>query len=403
MLAAVRINRRVAFTGIAAVGSLYAGVNMRGSRRCLVGVNVAVVASLAVGVAAGDVSARALAAKAKLPPDLIALEQKMRTLRINSERGSLEETVTGDSLGGAGILESIASKPSGKGKGRSGGRKSTKAVIRDHNEQSIPLVTADFETSISPKLAIVRGQLLGSIPFQERVIGEQAYIRSPLLVQSDGSKPWLYVSPAEQAEERKRKEAEGSSTSLVPGPESEEAGFGRMIEMLAHARSVIEVGAREVDGQQTTEFEATLYSKQLTGSAKSKVSKAVKKALGGSRPKLDLYLASDGLPVRTRLQTRLGKAGLSIVTDILATEVPISVQPPPASETITQAELEKLEEQEASSTAIHESKREKKEARRFSACTQRLLPKGQKHLSARRFRKIVRECERIAKHPESKK
>lgn len=369
---------------------------MRGSRRHLVGVNVAFVASLAIGVVAGSIPARALAAKAKLPPDLVALEQKMRSLHINSERGSLEETVTGDSLGGDGILEAVSSKPSH--------RKQPTTHIRTGIKQSIPFATADFETSISPKLAIVRGQLFGSIPFQERVIGEQAYIRMPLLAQSDGSKPWLYVSPAEQAEEKKSKEAEGnnSSTSLVPGLESEEAGFGRTIEMLAHARSVIEVGAREVDGQETTEFEATLYGKQITGSAKSKASKAAKKALGGSRPKLDLYLASNGLPVRTALRTRLGSAGLSVVADILATEIPVSVQPPPASEIITEAELKKLQEQEAGSTATHLSKREKKEARRFDACMQRRLPKGHRHLSTRKFNKIWSECERIAKHPKSK-
>lgn len=371
---------------------------MRGSRRRLVGLNVAVVASLAVGVAAGDVSARALAAKAKLPPDLIALEQKMRTLRINSERGSLEEVLTGVSAGGKGILEAVSSKPSH--------RKRPITHIRTDSKQSIPFFTADFETSISPKLAVVRGELLGSISFQERVIGEQTYIRSPLLVQSDGNRPWLYVSPAEEAEEEKAKrEAEGksSSTSVVPGPEGAEAGFGKMIQMLAHARSVVEVGPREVDGQPTTEFEADLYPAQLAGKSNSKTSKAAEKALGRSKLTLDLYLASDGLPVRTRLQTRLGKVGLLVVADILATEIPVSVQPPPASETITQAELKKLEEQEAGSTAIHESKREKEEARRMGACISKRLSKRRNHVSERQFNKIAHECERISKRTKSKK
>lgn len=411
---------------------------MRGSLRRRAWLNAAAIASLVLGVALGSapavafaiaptpaplpivmprsmlngllglepVGAGADAAKAKLPPDLVAIEQKMRTLRINSERGSLEEILTGVSPGGEGILESVSSKPSrGRGKRRGDGAKRPTTVIPTRSKQSIPFFTADFETSISPRLAVVRGEILGTTPFQERVIGEQSYLRSPLLAQTDGNRPWLYVSPAELAEQEKAKkeaESDSPSTSVVPGPESTEAGFGKMIELLAHARSVIEVGPREVDGQQTTEFEAELYREQLTGRSKAKGSKAVKRASGPSKLKLDLYLSPEGLPVRTRLQTMLGKVGLSVIADILATEVPVSVQPPPAGEIITAPELKQLEEKEAGPALTHPSKRERRQARRFNACMQRHLPKGARHLSKRKLNKIWGECERIARHPKSK-
>ncbi len=331
---------------------------------------------------------------AKLPPDLIALEQKMGALHINSERGSLVEVLTGVPQGAKGLFEVTSSKPSRRRRKRSAPRRKPTVVrLTTHPKQSFPFLTADFEASVSPKLAVIRGEILGGLSFQERIIGEQVYTRSPLLAQSDRGKPWLYISPAEEAEakaESKKGTAAGESSpsSELPGPESAESGFGGLIKLLDHARSVIEVGPREVDGQQTIEFEAELRSAELGGGSSSKAPKPVKKALRRSELTLELYLASDGLPVRTRLQMTLGKVGLSVVSDILATEIPVSVLPPPASETITGAELKKYEEESAE---VHLTKRQRREIRRFEACVKRHRLR-ERVVSKRERKKILREC-----------
>ncbi len=351
---------------------------MRDLRRRLIWSYVVAISLLAAA------STAAASAKANLPPALVVLEQKMRALHINSERGSVVEVLTGVPLGGEGLLKPMSSKPS-----RHGG-KHTVVHLTTHPTQSFPFLTADFETSVVPKLTVVRGDIFGTISFQERVIGEQAYTRLSLFAQLDGGRPWIYVSPAELAEEEAQKSAEGGSASVspFPGAQSVESGFGKLIETIEHARSVSEVGPKEVDGQQTTEFEAKLNGGQLAGaSSASKISKAAKKALG--RSTLELFLAEDGLPVRTRIQTWVGKAGVSIVQDILATEIPVSVEQPPASETITEAELKEHEEK---SLEVHLTKRERKELRRFEACVRRHRPKGARAVTRREGKKILREC-----------
>ncbi len=72
------------------------------------------VASLAIGVGAASASA------AKLPTDLVALEQKMQALHVNSEQGTIVEVVSGASLGGEALLGLVSSKRSGHGRDRKG-------------------------------------------------------------------------------------------------------------------------------------------------------------------------------------------------------------------------------------------------------------------------------------------
>jgi hypothetical protein len=140
---------------------------------------IALVASMSIGAAAASASA------AKLPADLAELEQKMQALRINSERGTLVEVVSGASLGGEALLGLTSDKRSR----RKRDRKETVVHLTTHPKQSIPFVTADFEASVSPKLAVIRGTILGGLSFQERVIGEELYMRSPLLTAIGSGKP----------------------------------------------------------------------------------------------------------------------------------------------------------------------------------------------------------------------
>jgi hypothetical protein len=322
----------------------------------------------------------------------------MRALRINSERGSLMEILTGVPTVAKGLFE-LTSTKSGHRHTRSGGGPKPKVIhLKTGQTQSIPFINVDFEESISPRLAVLRGEILGAIPFQERVIGEQVYVRSQLFSESDKGRPWVYVSPAERAKEAEAKKAEGSSpASLVSGPSSAESGYGRLVDLLEHARSVVEVGKREVDGQQTTEFEAQLYQQQLMTKSGAKREKRLAKTLKSSKSTLDLFLAPDGLPVRTRLQIMHGQVGVSVVADIFATEIPISVQPPPAGETITKAELEKLQGQEPGGSLPPPTKQEQAADRHFVACVKKRLGKHPSKAPRRKLRRVLDECERSAK------
>lgn len=328
----------------------------------------------------------------------------MRTLHVNSERGTVVVSVSGVSLG-SGLFEAAPTKRS----------REVSAVERESDSLlrlplapplNVPLFTADFESSVSPRLAIVRAELLGVISFQLRIIGEQTYTRSSLfdLLDLGGNplKPWISESEAERAKEREGKKAEGESPLQSFG--GGEGGFGKLLASLAKARSIVEVGPAVIDGQQTTEFRAKLEQvvKRPVGSALLSSTSSSKNGPKRLSETLHVYIASNGLPVRVADEARIGKARLDATVDTLATEIPVSVQPPPASETITKVEQEKQQEEESRSLSTHLSKREREEARRFGACMNRRLSKHPRRVGKHKFNEIVRECERIAKHGQSK-
>lgn len=325
----------------------------------------------------------------------------MRTLHVNSERGTVVMSVSGVSLGG-GLFEAAPTK---------GSREVSAVELESDALLRLPLApplnvslfTADFESSVSPRLAIVRAEFLGVISIQLRIIGEQTYTRSSLfdLLDLGGNplKPWISESEAERAKEREGKKAEGESP--LPSPDGGEGGFGKLLASLAKARSIVEVGPAVIDGQQTTEFRAKLELtvKRPAGSALLILSSTGNSKNGTRRMSetLHLYIASDGLPVRVADEARIGKARLDATVDTLATEIPVSVQPPPASETITKAEQEMQQESEAGGGLHPPTKQEEVERRRFVACVRKRLGKHPSKASKRKLKQTFHECERIAK------
>lgn len=344
------------------------------------------------------------------PPKLAALERKMRALRVNSERGSVIVTLKGSPLGHGGrLLEPVSSHRSKRR--RAGAQSDTQAVVRLAQlavaqlptsrpvMKTFPFLTADFETSASPRLVVVRAELFGAIPFQMRQIGEQIYLRTPLLTPpAAGGRRWISISPAERAQQQAP--GKGSSSGSPFGtPEAPETGFDKVAELIGEARSAMKVGPATIDGQQTIEFKAKLDMRQrlrrLAASIPS-LSSSARQKLQRAKATLDLFIASSGVPVRTRIDVELGKTGIESSEDIVATEIPVLVTAPPASETISEAELKELQEQESGTHLRPLSKRERAEQRRFNACMNRRLPK-RKRLSERKFNKIWSECERATK------
>jgi hypothetical protein len=368
---------------------------LRGSQVAALGVCLAVLALLG---SPGDASA--LTPQGRLPSAFLALEQKMKALRLNTERGTIVESLSGVGFGNAGGLLEAAEGKQAPREGKVATATDPIVKLPLAPPMSIPLLTVDFESSVSPRLAIIRAELLGGISLQLRLIGEQEYERSPFLGLVVSDRPWVYITPAERAKERANNATEGASPVSAAG--EPEAGFAKLIAWLAKARSVVDIGPAVVNGQSTTEFRATLDLEKSASAANAGSSKPkLRKRLVREDETLDLYLASDGLPVRMHERVRIGKGRLDVTSDVLATEVPVSVTAPPASETISQAELEKQEE-ESGSAFTHLSKREREEARRFGACMSRRFSKHGKHVSKSEFYKIVRECERISKLPKSK-
>lgn len=359
--------------------------------------NAAVGACLALVVLlASPVGAVAGAPRPKLPPALVALEQKMTMLRINTERGTIVESLSGVSLADARSLLEVADAKQPRQKGKAGASSDAAIQLPLSPPLGIPMLTADFEVSDSPRLLLMRAEVLGALSLQVRVIGEQEYERSSLLDLLFGSsKPWIYISPAERSKEQREHGGEAES----PATEAH-SGFSKLIARIARARSVVEVGPAAVDGQQTTEFRASFEIKRHASASILGSSKASRrKRLVRARETLDLFLAPDGLPVRTRERVQVGEARLDVTEDVLATEIPVTVTAPPGSETISQAELQKSVE---SGTGHPPTKREEAEERRFAACVNKRLGKHPSKAGRRKLTKTFHECERAAKRKSKK-
>lgn len=328
----------------------------------------------------------------KLPRGLVVLERRMSTLRINSVRGTITESTSGVSLGSAGsLMEALeGGQPSGKNKHAAASAAVTKLPVAV--PLNLPLLTADFEVSVSPRLAAIRGELFGGLPVQFRLIGEDEYTFMPIFALIPGSKSWISTTAAERSAEESRNG--GKHSAELPTLGEAMTGSRKLIALLAKARSVVEVGPANVDGQRTTEFKATLGLSVPVGASKPPAHRRRRHA----EETLHLYLAPDGLAVRTQAMVQMGTERVADSTDILATEVPVSVVPPPAGETISQTELNKRQEAGSGlSQPLHLTKRQQAEGRRMSRCMRKRLAKQPTRGRRHAVRKDLRECERIAK------
>jgi len=120
-----------------------------------------------------------------------------------------------------------------------------------------------------------------------------------------------------------------------------------------------------VDDQRVIEFDATLnpapFLAQLKPQSKepqhplnslletSPVSspKTPAKPSPPPRLELELFIAPNGLPVRARFTFAAEGATIALRVDTLAINIPVHVTPPPAGQTIDEAQLKQLERQRA--------------------------------------------------------
>lgn len=253
---------------------------------------------------------------AVVPPELQALEQKMLALQVNSERFS--------------ATLSIAMKPVVKGP--IGG---FKHIFGHASYVSETVLSASGEVSLAPQEASMQVSFLG-LKSNVRLIGATLYVEEPFLKRLDGGRPWV-----EQRNQTLHK-ALGEGPSAPGGLGSGSSGYGGLVQTINTARGIRALGAATIDAQATTEFNVSVDLTRLTTfSAHQRHTLAnVLKPIAT----LELFIAEDGLPVRTRtvLHARHDKGELITQSDILAINIPVTVQPPPAAQTISEARLKRL-------------------------------------------------------------
>jgi hypothetical protein len=251
------------------------------------------------------------ATKPLIPPGLQALEQKMLALQLTSER--ISATV------------SVASPPAVKGPlhtpGPLFGR--TSAVAE-------PLSTITGEISFTPPAGVIQESFLG-IEVEARLIGTTLYIHEPFLAHLTHGRTWV-----EQPQGTLQQE-----TSGLGGAGSSD-GAAKLVAAFGAASKVEELGPETADGLQATAFKATVELAHL-GTLSHDQGSLLRKLLKPSAT-LEVLIAEDGLPVRTRIALSFRHGGGELITqsDVLAVNVPVVVTPPPAGETIGEARLKRL-------------------------------------------------------------
>jgi hypothetical protein len=299
-------------------------------------------ARLAGFTAAGVMAAPAWAAAqtpATIPSSLQVLEQKMAQIRFSTARVSAR-VVFGEvgPPGGSAELGAGIQGPN------SGIITSTVGVFRLSPLEASTTSKAQAEGLPTGKDAL-------SAPSRVRVVGDNIYTYTPSALRYDHGRPWVRSKqPAASRSDGGFAVPEGLSDSSAP--------FAKMT----------------VYGQQVTEFTASLtMATLLPGKLLERFTKALSALAvsslvepSGKSPKqreeaksrsevdakkvselpveIELFVAPSGLPVRTNTVIGNRNEAIGSEQDILALEVPVDVHAPPASETISEAQLRKLRE-----------------------------------------------------------
>ncbi len=152
-----------------------------------------------------------------------------------------------------------------------------------------------------------------------------------------------------------RSKSAGIATAFPYRASPEEAGVGgegsysQLFNLLTTVVGPVRILSRVlVDGQSTTEFTADIEPLRLIGGLTVEDVRNLRKHPVSTT--LGLFLSEAGLPLRVIVSQSARYVHSVETTDIKAVEVPISVSPPPARETISVAQAHKLEGGERTTT-----------------------------------------------------
>jgi hypothetical protein len=254
-------------------------------------------------------------------PTLAQLETSMLALAPTSVQIGLSETISGE-VAPAGPFGSF------------GGLDMTSHRTQAGTAKTETILTLSGAISAAPPLATLTGNILG-IPVAERQIGTTRWTENSFIGALDGNRPWV-EEPGQRLSSGK------GATGAVQG------SFKQTLGDLRLARGLHEVGPQLVDGVATREFAGSIARRHLRAALHSTGGtelEALAKLVHGSL-ELSVFIAEDGLPVRTTIGYRLAQGShhalLNTQLDVPAINVVVQVSPPPASETITKAQLEHL-------------------------------------------------------------
>lgn len=195
------------------------------------------------------------------------------------------------------------------------------------------------ELTASPAAAQVQLTAAGK---SETVLadGEALYLRDAKLAGKDGGKPWVKITRAE-VDQLLHSNPTLDASGLAPDTAHPYAGVAKVLSETKGARSF---GTSTVDGQSVTVFGGTLPAAKIAEEVFSRKLAAGLRdfhiVLPGS---FRVDVNAQGIPVRSDTTLLLpGGITLTSVEEITAVDTPLTITPPPAGETITAGEAERI-------------------------------------------------------------
>ncbi len=244
-------------------------------------------AALTLGFCAAGASA------VTLSPELQALEEKSKELKIASERFTIDYLVKA---------------PSGK----------------------VVSVTGAGEERTSPPRAQVQETVKGK-KVVVRVVGSTLYTEYPGLARVDQDRPWVRSSASRLSSE--------SGIDFLSGASRFTATYALLG---SEAEAVERVGPASVNGQEATEFTATVSLARLTSQLSASVRSELERD-GVNTARVAVFIAADGLPLQSIVNISAEGGTVTVSTTVLQVNGKVSVSAPPAGRTISEARFKALE------------------------------------------------------------
>lgn len=283
---------------------------------------VAVLAALlAIGAGSAHAAEKPLLLKPVIPPRLAELEAKADALQITSTRVALST-----------------------------------ALHLQHESKAVRQFAKLLELKIegvettSPAAAAIDATLFGA-QLRLRYVEGHTYTFSWALGKRDGGRPWVELGHGLLG-----RSLGDVGAKPAPGPVSGAKRFGKIFTLVNDGIGVHEVAGATLYGQPAVGFEEEIEQKAaaegISTSGSTGITAAKHPAPVVPKPKLTIYFAASGAPVRVQVETATAGAGFGVTIDFPAIDFPYTIPAPPPSHVISEAALLKRFPHEGGSPSI---------------------------------------------------
>jgi hypothetical protein len=148
-----------------------------------------------------------------------------------------------------------------------------------------------------------------------------------------GDRVWYAYEQAEDAMPQGKRWVRGADEESPPS-----LTMAELATVVAEADDIERVGETTIAGRKAEHYRGTVSYGELGDHTEPAVAERLERRFGDAVVAVEAWLGDDGRLVR--MTTRYGRASMRM--DVLEYGVPVDVEPPPASQTISQAEFDRL-------------------------------------------------------------